>query len=148
MGEIYSALMKRLASSLGESTRIKRTAKQEALNMTEEKQNTVQRMKDAANSGNVDCMFNLGCLYWSGEDLRYDPVEALHWFKMAAEAGHVTSMYNCGVLYHGKETTKVYDPAAAGYWLYRAAQCGDQGAKKMLEANYRFDNRNQRWVRR
>lgn len=148
MGEIYSTLVKRFASSLGESSRIKRTAKEEAQSMTGEKKARIQQLIDAANSGNVNCMFELGSMYWKGNDLRYDPQESLRWFKMAAEAGHVTAMYACGIIYDGAETTKIYDPAAAGYWLYRAAKCGEQRAKEMLDANYRYDNRNQKWVRK
>lgn len=148
MGEIYNALMKRMAASLGESMRMKRTAKDEERNMTSQKKADLERMIAAAESGNVECMFNLGCLYWGGSEVRYDPAEALHWFKKAAEAGNVTAMYNVGVIYHGQETTKFYDPNSAGYWLYQAATRGDQTAKEMLENNYRYNNRTRKWVRR
>jgi hypothetical protein len=137
-----------MAASVGESMRISKTSKEEQKNMTPKKQSQLNHLVSLAEAGDVDCMFELGGLYWNGKEVRYDPEQALYWWTKAANAGNVLAMHNIGIIYHGEQTTKYYDPNLAGYWLHQAAIRGNKESERFLNKYYRYKERTQKWVRR
>ena len=124
-----------------------KTAKEEEKKLTPEFKEKLKNAVNAANAGNVQAMYALGSEYWNGKNVRYDPDEAVKWWKMAAEKGHVTSMYNLGVIYEGKATSQFYDQNLAGYWFHEAAVRGNPDAQQAL-SKYRYNKYKNKWSRK
>ena len=56
--------------------------------------------EQAANSGNVRAMFNLGAAYWEGNGTRQSYAEAVEWWEKSAAAGQSAAQYNLGLAYY------------------------------------------------
>lgn len=135
-----------LAKLAGESVRIKRTANQEE-QLDHQTKQWLDNLKQDAQNGNINAMFELGCYYDQGKYVGYDPQLACYWWTEAANRGNVDAQYNLGILYHGERTTMFYDENLAGYWFNMAACNGDQEANQMLQY-YRYSNFRNKWSRR
>ena len=48
--------------------------------------------------GNADVQFSLGFMYYHGDGVQQDYVEAMKWFKLAAAQGDADSQLNIGVM--------------------------------------------------
>lgn len=48
----------------------------------------LQLIKEAADKGSVDAQFKLGLIYLSGDLVKQNRIEALHWLNIAAKQGH------------------------------------------------------------
>jgi len=139
-------LINGLARLAGESLRIKRTANQEQKLDPQTKQK-LDALKQRAESGDVNAMYELAGCYYNGKYVAYDPDLACKWWTEAANRGHVSSQYNLGLLYHGDVSSYYYDANLAGYWFNMAARNGDEEAYKMLQ-KYKYSEFRQKWVRR
>ena len=147
--EIVGNAVKDAAVFLGEQGRKLRTQYEEEKNMTDELRQNVQAVEKAAQEGNVDAMCMLAEAYIDGDQLRFDPELACHWWTKAAMAGNVTAMYNLGLLYNGDlSRTFKRDNDQAVYWLIKAIKGGDQDAKKVFDANFKYSSFRGKWVRK
>ena len=73
------------------------------------------------------------------------PYDAEHWYLQSARQGNVKAMYNIAVLY---ESRFFYAWDKAGYWYAEAASRGESRAEAILQNNYFYDRRQQRWMKR
>lgn len=77
-----------------------------------------------AERGDVRAQVNAGWMYYYGEGVRKDKVQALEWFRKAAEQGDITSMFNLAYGYeHGDGITR--DVNESRRWYGKAAEQGD-----------------------
>ena len=68
-----------------------------------------------------------------------------HWYLEAAKQGNAKAMYNVASLY---ESRFFCDWDKAGYWYAEAASRGDSKAEAILQNNYSYNKRQQRWTKR
>ena len=82
---------------------------------------------EAAARGEAEAQFNLGLIYYKGQGVPQDYVEAFGSFKLASEQGKTEAHFYLGVMYErGEGTAK--DHAKAAYWLELAAKEGNPEA--------------------
>lgn len=139
-------LIKGIAKLAGESTRIKRTANNEA-QLSPEQKEVLADIRNRANNGDLESMYILATYYYEGKYVEYDPDKACSWWTKAANKGHVDSQYNLGLLYEGDVSSYYYDEHLAGYWLNEAAQNGDRDAARELQ-KYKYSRIRGKWVKR
>ena len=111
--------------------RMMKTSRQET-QLNSKQQEALEEMRQRAESGDLQCMYQLASYYYNGEYVGYSPEKACYWWTEAANRGHVDSMYNLGLLYGGGVSAFYRNDNLAGYWLDLAAQNGDQEAAKEL----------------
>ena len=94
-----------------------------------------QEFKTRAERGDVTAQFRLGIIYYKGEGVPRDYLEALNWFKKAALQGHPLAQYNAGYMSEkGEGTPQDYVEAARNY--RQAAEQGNQLAQYNLGYMY------------
>ncbi|MBV5327014.1 MAG: SEL1-like repeat protein [Chlorobium sp.] len=90
----------------------------------------------AAEQGDVNSQYNLGCMYKDGKGVPRDNKEAAKWFRLAAEQGQVSAQFNLGCIYEdGKGVTQ--DKKEAAKWFRLAAEQGDGSAQRALELRFK-----------
>ena len=62
-----------------------------------------ESMKKAAEQGDAAAQFNLGQIYYSGEEVAQDYAEAMRWYRLAGDQGHMEAQYSLGVMYTNGE---------------------------------------------
>ena len=134
-----------LAKFIGETMRIKRTENQEEKLDPKTKQ-WIDTLRQRAQNGDADAMYELGGYYYKGKDVPYDPDQACQWWTEAANRGNVNAQYNLGLLYKGGVSTYFCDDNLAGYWFNMAACNGDEEALKELK-NYKYSEFRKKWVK-
>jgi hypothetical protein len=77
-------------------------------------------------------MDNLGNLYFSGNGVPKDYVEARKWYEKSAAAGNALAMNNLGFIYENGNGVPV-DYAEARKWYEKAAAAGNEVAKANLK---------------
>jgi uncharacterized membrane-anchored protein len=88
---------------------------------------TMQDLRNAADAGNADAMFNIGYLYDTGQGIAQDYQQAMTWYLKAASLGNIAAMNNIGVLYaSGRGVIQDYTQAMT--WYLKAADGGDTAA--------------------
>ncbi|MFA5924059.1 MAG: tetratricopeptide repeat-containing serine protease family protein [Methylococcaceae bacterium] len=91
----------------------------------------VVKFQKEAEAGIADAQFELGFMYYLGEDA----VKAVEWFQKAAAQGDARAQYFLGeVYYYGEGVPK--DAAKAVQWFQKAAAQGDARAQSFLGAMY------------
>ena len=85
----------------------------------------------AADLGDVDAMYNLGCAYERGHGVKLDNKKAVKYYRMAADQGDTNAEYNLGVMYRNGDGV-AQNIAEAARWLERAAAKGHENAKSAL----------------
>lgn len=135
-----------LAKLAGENLRVHRTANQEEQLDPQTKQ-WLENLKQNAQNGYPEAMFELGGYYFQGKYVGYDPQQACYWWTEAANRGYINAQYNLGLLYHGDISSMYYDENLAGYWFNVAANNGDQEAYQMLQY-YKYSSFRNKWIRR
>jgi TPR repeat protein len=91
--------------------------------------------KQAASSGSITAMGNIGALYDEGLGTEKDQSEAVYWFKKTAELGHAASMTNLGSRYRsGEGIEKNIDSCV--YWYKKAIEKGNPDAMIKLGHMY------------
>ncbi|RAP28947.1 hypothetical protein DID78_04420 [Candidatus Marinamargulisbacteria bacterium SCGC AG-343-D04] len=78
-----------------------------------------------------EAQFNLGNMYYQGQDVVKDVEKAAELYLLAANQGHVEARFNLGVLYAKKEW-KAYDPCKAFSYFKQAAGSGHEHAKFLI----------------
>lgn len=77
----------------------------------------------------------LGYMYFKGEGVPKDDVQAVHWFRKAAEQGDTSAQFALGVMYRmGTGVPK--DDAQAVHWYQKAADQGNANAQFNLGVMY------------
>ena len=78
---------------------------------------------------------NLALMYYKGEGVLQDYVEAAKWYRKAAEQGDADAQHNLGVMYHFGEGVEK-DDVEAYAWLFLAKA---KGIEKSSEAISLFE---------
>ncbi|MCX5831033.1 MAG: tetratricopeptide repeat protein [Deltaproteobacteria bacterium] len=96
---------------------------------------SLRELKALAEQGDAASQFNVGLIYYSGQGVSRDYLEALNWFSKAALQGHTIAQYNIGYMYEkGEGTPQDYVEAAKCY--RQAAERGYQLAQYNLGYMY------------
>ncbi|MFA7484417.1 MAG: hypothetical protein WCZ89_00105 [Phycisphaerae bacterium] len=94
-------------------------------------------LKKAADLENVDAIFELGLVYYTGHTGKIDYKTAFDYFLRAAHSGHKLAMYNIGRMYH--EGIGTYpDGTKTIEWYKKAAEQGLSKAMNQLAQMYYF----------
>ena len=83
----------------------------------------LQRLRDAALSGQREAQLLLAQAWMEGRGIEPDPVEAFHWFNVAANLGEPMAMNMLGRCHELGLGTPV-DMALAAVWYRKAAEAG------------------------
>ena len=84
----------------------------------------VERLREAADKGEVELQYKLGTMYAEGVEVPEDFAEAAKWYRMAAERGDVEAQYKLAVIYEfGRGVALDYSEAAK--WYLQAAEQAD-----------------------
>jgi hypothetical protein len=91
--------------------------------------------RQAAATGDVRAMFELGKMYRAGQGVTADAQEAGRWFRKAAEGGHLPSMVRLGAMHvEGVGVAKDYDEAVR--WIRKAAEASEPAGMDTLGVMY------------
>jgi len=97
----------------------------------------LEKLRQAAESGDAEAQYRLGMLYGNGEGVALDHVQAERWFSLAARQGHEDALLNLAWLYAngaGVET----DEARARELYLMAAEHGSGKAQYIVATMYRY----------
>lgn len=89
----------------------------------------------AANKGHVKAQFAIGNMYYLGEGLSQDFVQARYWYAKAAKKGHAKAMYNLGVIYGNGNGVDVNFAKALDYFK-KSEKKGDAFASYAIGLTY------------
>jgi TPR repeat protein len=89
----------------------------------------------AADSGDVSAISNLGFMYVKGIGTKKNEEHGVKWYRKAAELGHLTSQFNLGVMY-GKGRGVEQNYAESLKWYKMAAEQGDLKAQATIGTMY------------
>lgn len=84
---------------------------------------SLRELRIRADQNDAEAQFNLSSLYFKGQQVEQDYVEAAKWMQLAAEQGHVLAAYNLAMMYSSGQGVAV-DYAAAAKWYQRSAEGG------------------------
>ena len=100
-----------------------------------EHQLAVRAWTQLANQGNVVAQTSLGLMYFQGQGVPENFVEALKWFRLAASRGDAIAQYHLGLEYsQGRVVPQHY--AMAARWYRLAADQGHALAQRSLGSMY------------
>jgi hypothetical protein len=86
------------------------------------------KTKELAEKGEAISQFNLGRIYYNGDGVSKDLVEAAKWWRKAAELGNAMAQYNLGCCYDSGEG--VLKDSVEAYAYYNLAGITLQVARK------------------
>jgi TPR repeat protein len=89
-----------------------------------------------AEQGDANAQYNLGYMYYYGEEVPKNHGEALKWFHFAAEKNDADAQYNLGCMYGRGEGTKK-DHRQSIEWFQRAAAQGHAEAQEIIEKMFK-----------
>jgi TPR repeat protein len=92
---------------------------------------TLQELKARGDQGDADAQFKVGLIYYMGQGVLRDYLEALAWFKKAALQNNPYAQYNVGYMCEKGEGTPQDYVEAAKYYR-QAAQRGNRLAQYTL----------------
>ena len=104
----------------------------EGADMSDAAVSLFKKTEAAAEEGNIEAQYNLGCYYRLGFGVKKDYEAAADWFYVAASTGDVSAQYNMGNCYRfgvGVECSTM----KARLWYERAATQGHENAKLSLK---------------
>jgi TPR repeat protein len=114
------------------------TGRYEAVPVAETNASDVQAVAEglkrgcpAADQGDGEALFHLGCYYSLGIGVIQDDAQAVKLFRQAAEHGNVNAQYCLGVRYR-QGLGVARDEAEGLMWIRQAAEHGDAKAKEIL----------------
>ncbi|MCL2589292.1 MAG: sel1 repeat family protein [Betaproteobacteria bacterium] len=101
-----------------------------------------EEIKFAANQGDTQAQYDLGCMYEEGRGVKQDSAKAMQCYLKAAERGHAKAQYDLGLMYsrlppnkkNEEEAIKWIQLAMEGFHL--AAENGDAEAQCRLGEIY------------
>jgi len=88
-------------------------------------ENDFQKTTRLAKSGDAEAQYNLGVMYFEGQDVPQNYTEAMKWFKKSADQGYAKAEFNLGLIYsQGKGVIQDYDEAVKWFkkWFEKAIQ--------------------------
>ena len=89
----------------------------------------------AAAHGDVSAQNNLGYMYWTGQGVAHDYIEAFKWYSKAAEQGLAIAQRHLGTMYrNGYGVTQDY--AEAAKWYRKSAEQGNAQGQFYLGIMY------------
>lgn len=91
--------------------------------------------EELAEQGDVAAQFRLGLMYYEGDSVRQDYVQAKKWYQKAAEQGNPGGAYYLGTMYYEGEGVS-QDYTQAKLWLEKAANQGMPNAQYNLGVMY------------
>jgi TPR repeat protein len=92
----------------------------------------IERLRPLATQGDQEAQYQLGALYYSGNDAKQDYSQAALWYRRAAQQGNVDAQYSLGNMFlMGEGITQ--DDNQAAHWYALAAEQGHDSAKHNLE---------------
>ena len=95
----------------------------------------VEAFKGLAEMGDAEARFYLADMFYGGEGIQQDYVQAASWYQRAAEQGHINAQFNLASLYLiGKGVKQSF--VEASKWYRRAADQGDAEAQTNLAVMY------------
>ena len=92
----------------------------------------------AAEQGNVSAQYILGKIFFHGEIVVQDYVEAMKWYRLAAEQGDIDAQMNMGNMFDDGIGVAKVDKEEAMRWYQLAANQGDEEAQKILKKSKRY----------
>lgn len=96
---------------------------------------SLQSLRQAAESGNAESQLKLGLKFASGDGVAIDYTEAIKWYRKAAEQNNPTAQYKLGAMFDkGQGVSQDY--FEAGAWYLKAAERGDAAAQFALGVYY------------
>ncbi len=99
--------------------------------LTSAETEALMRLRAAAEQGDVEAQWQLGCLHASGNGVPQDKTEAMRLFRKAAEQNHLGAINMLGLMFeHGDGIPK--DEAEAARWFQQAADLGYYAAQLNL----------------
>lgn len=87
----------------------------------------------AANKGNADSAYKLGCMYIEGDTLGYDPELAVKYFKIAAEKDYFNALYALGMFHMAGWSYCHLDLYKSYCYFVRASKCNCSEPSYMTE---------------
>ena len=79
---------------------------------------TLAETRQRANAGDADAQNDLGLMYYNGEGVPQDYVEAVRWYRLSADQGLAAAQLNLGVMYdRGRGVPQDYVEAVRWYRL-------------------------------
>ena len=97
--------------------------------------NSIEAIRTRAIAGEADAQAVLGFMYYDGEGVPQDDVEAVVWYRQGAEQGHAGAQVNLGAMYATGEGVPQDDVEAVAWWR-KSAEQGHAGAQVNLGAMY------------
>jgi hypothetical protein len=91
---------------------------------------TLDQLKDMADKGNSDAANAIGLRYATGEGVKLNEREAVHWFTQAAEQGNVAAQSKLGAFYYSGRGVP-QDLTRAYFWMVVASLNGDEASKAL-----------------
>jgi TPR repeat protein len=88
---------------------------------------SIKAYRRGAEDGFAPAQFKLALLYYNGQGVGQDYVEAAKWFRKSAEQGYASAQKNLGVMY-GKGQGLGQSHYQAYVWAGIATMSGDEGA--------------------
>lgn len=85
---------------------------------------SISALKEQATNGDAKAQYNLGGLYYKGQGVPQDNIQAAAWFRKAADQGDAHAQNILGWFYFNGWATKM-DNAQAAMWFRKAAEQGD-----------------------
>ncbi|EDN68074.1 conserved hypothetical protein, secreted [Beggiatoa sp. PS] len=96
----------------------------------------IESLQQAAEEGDIAAQFQLGTIYYTGQDVPHDLKEAAKWYRKVAEQGFATAQHNLGIMYSRGEGVPQDHEIAFG-WYRKAAEQGDSRSQNNLGNLYR-----------
>ena len=96
----------------------------------------IERLRRAAEQGDVDAQYNLGNKYHIGLGVDEDKAEAVKWYRKAAEQGHVSAQINLAACYASGDGVSE-DKTEAVKWYRKAADQDNMYGQEVLGNCYR-----------
>ncbi|MCP5144352.1 MAG: sel1 repeat family protein [Gammaproteobacteria bacterium] len=133
-GDVSAPVDASLAESIREESPLEHAV---ALLEAGDRRGAANAFQVLAEAGNPLAQAHLGYMYYVGEGVRRDLVEAVQWYRRAAEQGNADAQYNLGVAYAFGEGVE-RDPEQAALWYQRASERNHALAQYSLGTAYAF----------
>jgi TPR repeat protein len=91
---------------------------------------SLDQLRDMAENGDPAAQNALGLRYATGDGVRLNEAEAVHWFIKSAEQGYVPAQSKLGSIYYSGRGVAP-DPNRAYFWMVVARLSGDDASKTL-----------------
>ncbi len=95
--------------------------------------------KKAADNGNTDAMYSIGCMFADGHGVEQDYAKAMEWYRNAADNGNADAMNSIGYMYDcGNGVEQDYEKALE--WYEKAIDAGNVDSMYNIGSMYEYGN--------